>query len=398
MRVLMLSWEYPPHVVGGLGKHVADLLPVLARHGVEVHLLTPRWAGGEEHERVDGARVYRIDPPSVAVPDFYAGAWQANLRLEEHGFLLHDLLQGFDLIHAHDWLVAFASCALKRLHKIPLLSTIHATERGRSRGMLQTEMQKAVNDVEWWLAYESWGVICTSQFMAQELVDSFSVPRDKIYIIPNGVDTAHFDILQGEELSAFRAQYADPDEKLIFNVGRVVYEKGTHVLVEAVPKVLAEYPQAKFVIAGTGGMLDTLRERAAALGVSSKIIFSGFISDEDRNRLYRVADCAVFPSLYEPFGIVALEAMAARVPVVVSEVGGLRQVVQHGETAITVYPDDAGSLAWGILHTLQHPEWAAMRVENAYLIVAREYNWDHIAERTIEVYGRIIQERASTDW
>ncbi|GAI01374.1 unnamed protein product [marine sediment metagenome] len=128
------------------------------------------------------------------------------------------------------------------------------------------------------------------------------------------------------------------------------------------------------------------------------MLVPGFITDEDRDRLYRVADCAVFPSLYEPFGIVALEAMAARTPVVVSEVGGLREVVKHAETGITVYPNNPESCAWGILHTLQHPEWTRQRVENAYRMVLTRYNWDTIAGQTVDVYQRVIDERARTEW
>ena len=128
------------------------------------------------------------------------------------------------------------------------------------------------------------------------------------------------------------------------------------------------------------------------------MLLTGFISDDDRDRLFKIADCAVFPSLYEPFGIVALEAMAAKCPVVVSEVGGLKDVVQHGETGITVYPDDPGSLAWGIVHTLQHPEWAAARVKNAYRMVREEYNWEYIAGMTADVYRQCVAERAIADW
>jgi glycogen(starch) synthase len=164
------------------------------------------------------------------------------------------------------------------------------------------------------------------------------------------------------------------------------------------PLVLAQQPSAKVVIAGKGPELESLRSLAWSLGVGEKVLFTGFISDEDRDRLFKIADCAVFPSLYEPFGIVALEAMAAKCPVVVSEVGGLRDVVQHAETGITVYPDDPGSLAWGIVHTLQYPEWAATRVKNAYRLVREEYNWEHIARMTADVYRQIVAERAIADW
>jgi glycogen(starch) synthase len=398
MRILMLSWEYPPHVVGGLGKHVAELVPALGAQGVEVHLVTPRWVNAKVEEHLEGAVIYRVNPPAVEMHNFYTGAWQTNLKLEDKSEHLWQELGGFDVIHGHDWLVAFAACALKRNFKTPLLSTIHATERGRSRGTLTSDVQQAINNAEWWLTYESWRVICCSEYMAYQVREFFQVPPDKVDVVPNGVDVSRFEMWNGVDLTHFRNRYALPGEKIIFYVGRVVYEKGVHVLVEAVPRIVEAYPQAKFVVAGTGDMLAQLQHRAWELGVAHKILFTGFIPDEERDRLFKVADCAVFPSLYEPFGIVALEAMAAGAPVVVSEVGGLKEVVHHAETGITVYPNDVGSLTWGVLHTLQHPQWTRTRVANARRKVIEDYNWTRIATRTSAIYQRIAQERSAADW
>ena len=397
MRVLMLSWEYPPYIVGGLGRHVAEIAPALVQAGIEVHLVTPRWAGGAPQEESNGLTVYRVDPPAAPAADFNTKAWQTNIKLEEEAAKICQR-EGIRLIHNHDWLTAFSATALKRSFKIPLLTTIHATEQGRARGFLATDAQRAIHSTEWWLTYEAWRVICCTQYMANEVISFFQAPTDKIDIIPNGVEADRFAAWDGVDLTRFRSMYALPGEKIIFNVGRVVQEKGAQVLVEAMPKVLAENPAAKFVIAGTGDLLPTLRARAWNLGVGDKILFTGFIPDQDRDRLYKVASCAVFPSLYEPFGIVALEAMAARVPVVVSLVGGLQEVVKHSETGITVYPDNPESLAWGINHTLARPDWAAQRAANAYRVVLEQYNWQRIAQRTIQVYERIVAERAKAPW
>jgi glycogen(starch) synthase len=252
--------------------------------------------------------------------------------------------------------------------------------------------------VEWWLAYEAWRAIACSQYMAWEVQTYFHVPADKVDVIANGVDTARFDRWHGADLADFRLRYARPDEKIVFYVGRVVYEKGLQVLVDAVPKVLAEFPQAKFVIAGTGGMLGELRHRVQERGLAGKVLFTGYIADGDRDRLLALSSCVVFPSLYEPFGIVALEAMASRAPVVVSAVGGLAEVVTHAETGITTYPGNSDSLAWGILHTLQEPAWAKQRADVAYQMVVEQYNWARIARQTIDVYERIISERAEAVW
>jgi glycogen(starch) synthase len=398
MRILMFSWEYPPHVVGGLGKHVAELLPPLGSvPGLDLHLVTPRWAGGDPIEKVGAATVHRVDVPPIEA-DFYTGAWQTNLHLEEYA---HDLWRqggAFDLVHVHDWLVAFVGAAVKRAYKAPLLSTIHATERGRGRGSLGSDQARAIHHVEWWLTFESWCVIACSQYMADEISSYFGCPNDKIDVIPNGVDTARFDALDGVDLSRFRSRFALPTEQIVFSVGRVVFEKGLHLLVRAMPILAAQQPSAKVVIAGRGPELDALRSLAWSLGVGERVFLTGFISDEDRDRLFKVSDCAVFPSLYEPFGIVALEAMAARCPVVVADVGGLKDVVRHAETGITVHPDNPGSLAWGIAHTLQHPEWSASRVESAYREVRQAYNWERIAQLTTDVYRRIVAERALADW
>jgi glycogen(starch) synthase len=269
---------------------------------------------------------------------------------------------------------------------------------GRNHGHLYADLQQTIHSVEWWLAYEAWRVICCSQFMAWEVQTYFQSPSDKIDVIPNGVDTARFDRWQGVDLSNFRRRYATPEEKIVFYVGRVVYEKGVQVLLDAAPKVLAQFPQARFVIAGTGTMLGELRHRVEAQGLGGKVTLTGFVSDEDRDRLLTLADCVVFPSLYEPFGIVALEAMAARAPVVVSAVGGLAEVVKHGETGITVYAGNADSLAWGIVHTLQEPEWARQRAEVAYQMVVEQYNWGRIAQQTVGVYESVIQERTQAQW
>lgn len=408
LRVLMLSWEYPPHVVGGLGAHVAALAPALVRAGVQVQVVTPRWKGGEEQEplvvtksrarKTPSPSVYRINPPVMRMGNFFADAQQTNLNLEEQALKVYDHNGGFDLIHAHDWLVAFAATSLKRMHKTPLLATIHATERGRGRGFLGGETSHAINGAEWWLTYEAWRVITCSQFMTGEVREYFNVPPDKIDVVPNGVDSTPFDELDGIDLSEFRKRWALPDERIVFNVGRVVHEKGAHLIVEAAPRVLAQVPNVKFIIAGTGSLADQLKRRAWELGVAEKVILAGFISDPDRNRLLKVADAAIYPSLYEPFGIVALEAMAAKCPVIVSDVGGLKEVVKHDITGVTIYPDNIDSTAWGILHTLQNPAAANARAAKAYRIVREEFNWDRIAEETREIYERIVRERTKAHW
>ncbi|MCL4466678.1 MAG: glycosyltransferase family 4 protein [Chloroflexi bacterium] len=400
MRVLMLSWEYPPHTVGGLGKHVVELLPALSACGVEVILVTPRWLGGERRERVaEGITVVRADVPSrVENFSFFANTRRANELLRQAAEDEIDRLGGVDVIHAHDWLVGFAATDLKHEYKLPLLVTIHATEWGRSHGSLGSDTQRSVHNAEWQLTFEAWRVITASGYMANEVMAIFQTPHDKIDVIPNGVDTSKFDALAGADLSALRARFALPSERIVFSVGRLVHEKGFQVLVDAAPYVLNAVPDAKFVLAGTGPTSPDLQRRAGENGLGAKFYFAGFVTDDVRDGLLRLADVAVFPSLYEPFGIVALEAMAAKAPVVATSVGGLAEVVRHNETGLTVYPDDPKSLAWGIQQALQYPYWARRRVQNAYEMVVAEYNWHSIAQRTQNVYERLVRERAAAGW
>jgi glycosyltransferase involved in cell wall biosynthesis len=323
---------------------------------------------------------------------------QANGMLELAGRELCAELGDFEIIHAHDWLAAHAGIALKHAWRHPLIATIHATERGRQQGYVGGAHAEQVNSTEWWLTYEAWRVIACSRFMANQINSYFGTPLDKIDVVPNGIYISPDPFASKEERLAFRRRFAEDDQPLVYYVGRLVYEKGLHVLLDAWPQVRADLPHARLLIAGTGAYADSLKSRAWSLGIAPDVTFAGFIPDDERDRLYHVADMAVFPSLYEPFGIVALEAMAACCPVVVSSAGGLAEVVTPHETGIVVKPDDAGSLAWGILHTLQHPEWARARAKNAFRVASDQFNWRAIAEATIAVYNHAYAEWQHDPW
>jgi glycosyltransferase involved in cell wall biosynthesis len=333
--------------------------------------------------------------------DFLPAVRATNASLQNVAEVVIEEAGPFDVIHVHDWLVAFAGIALKHRYRLPLVATVHATERGRTGGGLHSDLNVAVNGNEWWLSYEAWRVITTTHYMADQCREYFGTPWDKVSIVPNGVYTERFDRLPARgspELVEFRRRFARDDQQIVVHVGRLVGEKGAHLLVEAAAGVLAAAPGAKFVIVGRGPLLDELRQRSWDLGLGGQFFFTGFVPDEERDLLYRVADCAVFPSLYEPFGIVALEAMAARTPVVVSKTGGLAEVVDHNETGIHVWPNDAASLAWGIAHTLNRPDWSLARAENAYRKVQAAYDWDLIARQTIDVLEHVAAERAMASW
>lgn len=399
MRVLMLSWEYAPHVVGGLGKHVMELAPALVAAGVEVHIITPLLRGGEPFEvSPAGVHVHRVEPPQMQNYGFVSFAHETNAVMERAGRALAVEVGGFDLLHAHDWLSAGAGVALKYAWRAPLVTTMHATERGRGRGAINGSQAERINSIEWWLTYESWRVITCSHFMARQMQEYFNTPADKLDVVPNGIQARPSPFRSEKTRSAFRRRFAEDDQPIAFYVGRVVFEKGVHVLLAAWPRVLASHPGAKLLIAGAGTYLDTIKDQARSLGLGGSVIFVGFIPDRERDRLYHIADVAVFPSLYEPFGIVALEAMAARCPVVVAETGGLVEVVKLHETGLLVHPDNPESLAWGIVHTLQRPDWAQVRVENAYREVRDLFNWRRIATTTRQVYERVLREWEQDTW
>lgn len=394
MRVLMLSWEYPPKSVGGLAQHVYDLTSALADIGEEVDLITCGAAGAPDFERVNGVNVYRVTPYNISAPDFVTWVPQFNIALLEKAIPLINEIGTPHVIHAHDWLVAYAARALKHGLRVPLVATIHATEYGRNCG-LHNNIQRHISDIEWWLCYEAWRVIVCSHYMEGEVRHVFQVPADKLRVIPNGVNPENFTI---KKQSVSRNDFASPDEKIVFYVGRLVREKGVQVLLDAVPHILSFHPRTKFIIAGKGPYLDELRRQASHLGIADRVYFTGYVDDELRNSLYSWADVAVFPSLYEPFGIVALEAMAARTPVVVADTGGLSEIVVHGIDGLKTYPGNPRSLADMILKLLCEPELRETLVRNAYHKVKRQFNWREIARETRGVYQEVWEAHRSSVW
>ncbi len=387
MNVLMLSWEYPPNVVGGLGAHVAHLAPIIASRGDHVHVVTPRLKGGEPEAKSDGLSISRVEVPEPA-GDFVDYALLVNRGLFEQAMVAIRTEGSPWLLHAHDWLVGDAAIRLHDELRLPLLATIHATEYGRNRG-IHNELQQRIHEQELRLANAADRIIACSRFMAQQIRDVFAVLPTKLEIIPNGVDAQHFQ--DDFDRAEFRRQFAAEHEHIILHVGRLVAEKGIDVVLDAMPKLLELAPNVKVVIVGSGPALDSSRTRAAQESWAEHIIFTGFVSDEVRNRLYQVADAAMFPSLYEPFGIVALEAMAAGVPVVVSNSGGLAEVVDREETGVVVEAGSPDALAWGVVHVLEQPELSKQRAQRAYVKATTEYNWNTIAEHTARLYERLLE-------
>ncbi|HNB21632.1 MAG TPA: glycosyltransferase family 4 protein [Candidatus Melainabacteria bacterium] len=391
-RILMLSWEYPPRLIGGLGRVVCALSREMVAQGCEVHVITADHPGTEEYELDEGGvHVHRVktqtgpDGVDWPTPNFITWDARLNFGILQYALKLHRE-QPFDIVHAHDWLVADAAWVLKSVG-LPLVSTIHATEFGRNHGIF-TDDSRYIDTVEWRLIYESRLVIVNSSHMFDEVVDHFIVPPEKIITIPNGVFP---DKLQStDEPGALRAKHGVGDGPVLLFVGRLVREKGIQVLLEAAPTILESHPGATIVIAGAGYYEGELRALTETKGLGERVKFFGLANDADLSELYTIADVLVVPSLYEPFGIVALEGMAARVPTVTSDAGGLKDIVEHTKDGITTFAGDPSSLAWGILQILDNPELAKSIKAAARQKVLDQFTWTKIAERTLDFYATAL--------
>ncbi|MCL6610755.1 MAG: DUF1957 domain-containing protein [Peptococcaceae bacterium] len=387
LKVIMLSWEYPPRTVGGLGRHVHGLSRALAGLGVEVHVFTCPARDKPPYE-VDGAgvHVHRVSREELDTGDFLE--WLSRLNgamvrgVEESG-----LCRGyFHLVHAHDWLVRDAAREISGKYGLPLVVTIHATEHGRNRGIF-TGLQRQIHEIERDLVAGSSRVICCSSYMAREVGRLFGGGRGGIKVIPNGVDAG--------SLAAGTSRHGEFEPfsggPVIAFLGRLVPEKGVQVIIEALPMIRNSHPRAVLVVAGRGPYENDLRKLAEKHGVAENVKFIGFVDDAGRNRLLAEASVAVFPSIYEPFGIVALEAMAAGTPVLVSDTGGLAEIISHGIDGLKVPPGRPDLLARYVVELLDRPDLARRFGRKAYRKVVSRYDWNQIAFETVRVYIEVLR-------
>ena len=401
MRILVLAWEYPPYMVGGLGKHVAGLIPALGelhdRQGpLHIDVLTTRYAGGPPIERVDDCvTIHRLETALFDPDNMFNTVIDNNHCFVDYANQIAGD-EPFDLIHVHDWLTGVAGVRLKVEHKIPLVVTIHATERGRHQGYVTSDNSSRIDGLEAQLCHEAWRVIVCSHFMTVELHTYFGTPYDKLIVIPNGIDQDRLHICPVDKQRELRAQYAPNGGNLLFFVGRIAHEKGLHVLLRAMPGILQAYPKTRLLVAGRNSR--HLYPLALELRVHYAVQFLDYITDQQRDWLYQIVDAAIFPSLYEPFGIVALEAMALDCNVIASDVGGLGEVVKHDVNGLTVYPDDPLSIVWAVRRLLSDTAAASVRRLQAHVQVSQQYSWHTIAQQTLVLYRSIIAERATTAW
>jgi glycogen(starch) synthase len=395
-RVLLLSWEYPPVIEGGLARHVCKLAEALVRQGIAVDVLT-RGAAGEAEgaaraEPVGGVNIHRVREPGWPrdLDRFVAWVDQMNEDMLAAGEALAQE-HSYDLVHGHDWLVAKASGALADRVGVPYITTIHATEHGRHQGWVADEPQSHIHSVERWMARRADSVIVCSYYMRGHVADIFDIDERRIAVIPNGIDPG--ELRPVGDLQALRAEFAAPEEKLVLLVGRLVYEKGFQLALDALPGVIEQAGNVRFLVAGSGTHEAELRSQAERLGLSEHGTFLGWIGDDALHSLYRIADLCVVPSIYEPFGLVALEAMASGCPCIVADTGGLREVVPPGErVGLRFNGGDAEHLGVMIERLLVDGELRDRLVAEASEHVL-SFDWEDIARRTRTIYGELEPRR-----
>jgi glycogen synthase len=387
-RTLILSWEYPPLIEGGLARHVRKLSEQLVAHGVEVHVLSRGDESMAAEEEVCGVWVHRVREPRRPrdLGEFVTWVEHMNADMLAAGVELGDRFD-FDLVHGHDWLVAGAGDHLARRFRCPLVVTIHATEYGRHQGWVDKHPQSYIHGVERWMANRADRVITCSHYMRGHVADVYGLEEDRVTVIPNGIDP--LDLQPVDDLDRLRARFAAPDERLIVLVGRLVYEKGFQLALEALPGLIERLGDVRFLVAGSGTHEQELRNQASELGLDPHGTFLGWIGDDVLHSLYRIADLCVVPSLYEPFGLVALEAMASGCPCIVADTGGLREIVPEDDrVGLRFNGGDAEHLEAMVERLLTDDALRERLVAEASEHVLR-FDWADVARQTAAIYDEL---------
>lgn len=382
LKVLMLSWEYPPNAVGGLSRHVYGLALYLAKLGHEVHVLTAGNSALPGFERIEGVNVHRVKPINEQDESFLAWIGGLNLAMSYAAENLAKKVK-FDLIHGHDWLIGSAAIYLKESFHVPLLATIHATEHGRNNG-LHNDMQHFIHQQEQQLVFAADQLIVCSDYMKDTVQSIFNAKNVKIAVIPNGMEEPEPERALGELFPELK------QKKYIFSVGRMVPEKGFDTILETAALVKEKGLDFYFVIAGKGPMLETYQRAAGEQNLENYVAFIGYITDEQKFALISGCELAVFPSLYEPFGIVVLETMVRGKPTIVSNTGGMKGIVQNGQTGLVMEPGDSNGLLEKIELLVNNPQFAQEIGTKGRKTAKGLYGWNIIALNTSRLMENMV--------
>ena len=419
MRMAVLVYEYPPKIVGGLGTYAAEITRkfVLLDHDVSVFTMNDDKGSLPTRELWRGIEIHRplhLDV-SDSLPDVIAEdvkKWGRGIQLFSQ-ILVYNYLSAskivnelvrrdefkYDMIVAHDWLSVISGVAIKRELGIPLVFHVHSTEKGRTLG----NGSDVVSNIESRGGLMADMIITVSEAMKSELME-LGFPKEKIQVCYNGVDPKKYsrEQVSDEKVMEVRQSYGVGDNDLMaLFVGRLVWIKGVDRLIRAMPQVLQTIPNLKLVIVGLGEMREYLEKLVQTLKLKDVVKFRfEFIPEEERIAHYAACDVAAFPSLYEPFGIVALEAMSMGKPVVVGAAGisGMKEsVVPNGpdQCGFHVNPEDPADIAWGLINAVQDPQRKEWLGNNGRKIVLARFSWDVIAKKTAELYSKLLGSQKS---
>jgi glycogen(starch) synthase len=411
LRICFFVWEFPPKLVGGLGTYAEYITREFVEMGHDVTVFTLNPGNLKTREIIKGVEVHRplIADASNVFPMFVTDdlkKWGANIRLFNDIFiynilsatkLINSLMKKehykFDVVAVHDWLSSIAGIITKNETDIPVVFHVHSTEYGRSGGQgseVVTHLEKAT-------AQAADRIITVSHAMKEDLA-RHGWPEQKVSVVWNGTDAERYNPKKysPEDRKNIRNKYGIADDEcMLFFLGRLTWVKGIRNLIQAMPSILKEYPKTKLVILGRGEEQKDIDETAHRLGIENNVICRfDFVPEEERILHYVASDICVFPSVYEPFGIVSLEAMAMAKPVVVGAhgvVGFREQVINSGpeQNGIHVNGENPSDIAWGVKEALKDPEKAKIWGKNGRKRVLRYFTWKQVAEQTIQIYQTI---------
>jgi len=394
MKVLMFGWEFPPLSSGGLGTACYGLTKSLSKKGVEITFVLP-YSGDIDADFlkiIPAGNVKIRNISSFLQPYMSSQEYKKSLGKKPqpkiYGSTLFEEVarytlaaekiaeeEDFDIIHCHDWMTFGAGIRAKKKKGKPLVLHVHATEHDRTGGH---QVNQHVYDLERHGIHKADKVIAVSNFTKTKIMDHYGLPSEKIRVVHNAVD--------------FSQHYYDEDfgikktDRIVLFLGRITLQKGPDYFVHAAKKVLGHEKNVKFVIAGSGDMEPFIIEKAAELGIADKVLFAGFLNQDDVERAYKMADIYVMPSVSEPFGITALEAMKYKTPSIVSKQSGVSEVVRH---CLKVDFWDVDEMSGKIIALLRYKPLHETLKEDGYFEVKR-FSWDTPAEKCIQVYNELI--------
>lgn len=385
MRIALLSWETLHSIpVGGVGVHVTELAAALERKGNEVHVFTRVGRGQSLYDWIDGVHYHRC--PFDLHPDFAEEIVNMCRSIVAHVYQTEDYIGPFDVIHAHDWLTAIAMIWIKQSRGRMAVFTMHSTEYGRCGNVFHQGRSARIREHE--RAGICWAdhVITVSQSLKNEIMWMYEAPDWKVSVVYNAVNVHQWD--GWLDPGVIRGQYwVGPMDPMVLFVGRMVYQKGPDLLVEAIPYILRYYPNAKFVFVGDGEMRLSVEERARQLNVSHATRFVGFKGGWELVDLYKSCDVVCVPSRNEPFGIVVLEGWSAGKPIVATMNGGPNEYLWHEVNGLKIHPTPE-STAWGLGTLFTDFEWGRWMGRNGRAAVEESFNWDVIGDKMLSVFSR----------